>query len=156
MVDAFLRKDFARFKRIPFTRFLLRFADGSTLELRPSELFESNDRTGTLTLTRANATPHVDQVDLRSPEADTIAAQTQYLKPHHSLPDTWIDVRDGKTLSPSDVLSQFANDPDATWPGLAGLLQSYRRLADGRRVERLPWLDPSRQEDRRNQGNRYS
>ena len=141
MVDAFLRKDFARFKRIPFTRFLLRFADGSTLELRPSELFESNDRTGTLTLTRANATPHVDQVDLRSSEADTIAAQTQYLKPHHSLPDTWIDVRDGKTLSSSDVLSQFANDPDATWPGLAGLLQSYRRLADGRRVERLPWLD---------------
>ena len=141
MVDAFLRKDFARFKRIPFTRFLLRFADGSTLELRPSELFESNDRTGTLTLTRTNATPHVDQVDLRSSEADTIAAQTQYLKPHHSVPDTCIDVRDGKTLSPSDVLSQFANYPDDNWPGLAGLLRSYRRLADGRTVGRLPWLD---------------
>lgn len=140
MVDALLKRDFARFKRIPFARFLLQFADGSTLELRPSELSESNDRTGILTLVRANVTPQVDQVDLRSSEADAIAGQTRYLEPHHSLPNTWIDIRDGEVLSQSEVLSRFGNYPADEWPGL-NLLRSYGRFADGTAVGRLPWLD---------------
>ena len=62
MVDALLRNDFACFKRIPFARFLLGFADGSTLELRALRGPESREGPGAgeLILTKADGAPQTD------------------------------------------------------------------------------------------------
>ena len=126
MVDALLRNNFACFKRIPFARFLLGFADGSTLELRASRNVEGSDgeEAGALRLTRADGTSDTDQVDLGPSEAASIAARIEYLQPHYHRRDAWIDVRDGEVLSESDVLSRFGNNP-----------------ADSLSGGKSPWLD---------------
>ena len=141
MVDALLRNDLACFKRIPFTRFLLRFEDRSTLELRASDPPEGSDGAGTLTLAAADGTFHTDKVDLRPSEAESVAARIRYLEPHHSLASTWIDVRDGEVLSESDVLSRFGDGRGEGLPGLKSLHWSYSPTADSPAGVTSPSLD---------------
>ena len=140
MVHAVLRNDLACFKRIPFDRFLLRFRDGSVLQLRPPALSERNEGTGTLTLTTADGTDLTREVDLRPSEAESTAARIPYLEPHHSAPDAWIDVRHGKILSELDVLSQFGENRTRDWPGL-GFLSSFPPNSNRPPSEEPFWLD---------------
>lgn len=141
MVNALLRNDLACFKRIPFTRFLLRFEDRSTLELRASDPPEGPDGAGTLTLTTADGTPHIDKVDLRPSEAESVATRIWYLEPHHSFPNTWVDVRDGEVLSESEVLSRFGDRRGEARPALHNFLWSYTPTADSPPGAKSPWLD---------------
>ncbi len=141
MVDALLRNDFACFKRIPFTRFLLRFEDRSTLELRTSDLPESTGDAGTLTLTTADGTRNIHQVDLRPSEAESVAARIRYIEPHHSLPNAWIDVRDGEVLSESEVLSRFGDPRGEGWPRPYHFLGLHTPTGDSPAGGESPWLD---------------
>lgn len=136
MVDALLRSDFAYFKRIPFARFLLAFEDRSTLELQTSGRFDNrkDERTGTLTFTGGNGSSRADHVDLRPSEAESIAARVDYLQPHHSGRNSWVDVRDGELLSEEDVIlrfrANFGRSPLFPPPGTTEGLPSG-----------TPWLD---------------
>ena len=138
MVDALLRNDFTCFKRIPFARFLLGFEDGSTLELQTSHDQENGEGAGTLTLiTTADSARHTDRVDLRRPEAETVAARIDYLLPHHSIPNTWIDVRDGEVLPGSEVISRFGDNPaPESWS-----FASFPGTPDSSSSGKPPWLD---------------
>ena len=107
MIDALLRNRLSFFQTIPFSRFLLGFHDGSTLELKATSESESNDRRYTLTLTR-DGKPKSSKVTLLS-RAEAIAAQIDYLRPYENVPDTWKDIRDGEVLSASEILSRFGS-----------------------------------------------
>ena len=147
MVDALLRNDFACFKRIPLTRFLLGFEDGSTLELQASRGPENHEGSGAgeLKLTRADGTSNTDPVDLRPSEAASIAARIEYLQPHHHRRDAWIDVRNGEVLSEFDVLSRFGNNRGEARPRLGSFsLFDHPQLSgpvDSSSSGKSPWLD---------------
>ena len=138
MVDALLRSDFAYFKRIPFARFLLAFEDRSTLELQTSVSFNNGkeERTGTLTFTGGDGTSGTDQVDLRPSEAESIVARVDYLQPHHSVRNAWIDVRDGEVLSEDEVLFRFRTNF-----GRSSLFPPPLGTADSLPSGTPPWLD---------------
>ena len=105
MVDAFLRQRLWYFRTMPFLRFLLGFHDGSTLELRANGKSNPDGRMYKLTLTRGETFHEVD-LDIIS-EADSVAAQVDYLRPHGSIARMWVDIRDGELLSESEVLRRF-------------------------------------------------
>ena len=105
MIDALLQNRLSFFQTIPFSRFLLGFHDGSTLELKAASELESSDKRHTLTLTR-NGKSDSAKVNLVS-RAEAIAAQIDYLRPDENIPDTWRDIRDGEILSASEILSRF-------------------------------------------------
>lgn len=140
MVDALLRSDFAYFRRVPFARFLLAFEDGSALELRTSGRLEG-EGAGELTLTGADGVPHTGEVDLRPSEAESVAARIDYLQPHHSVWNAWIDVRDGEVLSEAEVLSRFGSSRNETRPGLGDFLLNIPGTTDSPSIAPLPWLD---------------
>ena len=106
MADAILRDDFARLKTIPFTRIMLGFHDGSTLEL--SVKTKSNEETHTLSL-KNRGKVHSADISLNTSRAEAIAAQIDFLRPHETLPDVWVDIRDGEALVEHEVLSRFGN-----------------------------------------------
>ena len=108
MTDAILRDDLARLRTIPFSRFMLGFHDGSTLELRVAPKPKTDDGTHKLTLTNGDDCNSAT-VSLRPSEAESIAAQIGYLRPHESVADMWIDLRDGEVLTESEVLSRFGD-----------------------------------------------
>ena len=106
MTDAILRNDLARLRTIPFSRFMLGFHDESTLELRVAPK-PKNDN-GTLELTLKNGdNSNSGTVTLGPSEAETIAAQIDYLRPHPGMADMWVDLRDGEVLTGSEILSRF-------------------------------------------------
>ena len=122
MINAFLRNDMTYFSRIPFTRFLLVFKDNSSLELMPTDSNTENDM-GSLTLTREGGEKKSGNMELRS-DAEFLAAQTDYLKPHSGIENTWIDIRYGKVLTEEEVLSRYG-----------------RRGRKHPRRQNLSWLD---------------
>ena len=112
MTDAILCGNLARLKTIPFSRFMLEFHDGSTLELRVASNPKTDDATHKLTLINGNKL-YSEVVILAPSEAETIAAQIDWLHPHPSMEDTWIDLRDGELFTESDIISRFgARDPN--------------------------------------------
>ena len=124
MINALLRERLGYFYGIPFSRFLLLFHDGSTLELRANDEKDGSDRPYVLTLTRG-ATSHSAAV-VRTSTPGAIASRLDHLRPHDDMADTWIDMRDGEVLSASDVLSRYVDsaspseyldDEDRSWFG---------------------------------------
>lgn len=112
MTDAILRNNLARLKTIPFSRFMLEFHDGSTIELRVASNPKTDDGTHKLTLRNDNKL-YSEVVSLGPSEAETIAAQIDWLRPHQSMVDTWIDLRDRELLTESDIISRFGDrDPN--------------------------------------------
>ena len=142
MVDALLRNDFTYFRRIPFTRFLLQFHDGSALELRGSSTLSATRDPATIRLTNSDGTTRRGSIDLRPSAAESAAAPIPYLQPHYSLPGNWIDVRDGAVLSDAEVISRFGASPvpGATELGLALTLSPPANGADRNPGDTLPWL----------------
>ena len=149
MVDGLLRHNFAYFRRIPFARILLGFQDGSVLELTTDRDAGGGQESGKLTLTTKRGQNRSSAVSLGPSEVESIAAKIDYLRPHGSAPDTWIDVRDGEVLSDPEVLSRFAGVPpnrknrvkkSPVW--LREFLDSANTyLIEAQRLVRTPW-DP--------------
>ena len=111
MTDAILREDLARLRKIPFSRFMLGFHDGSTLELRVAPKPKTDDGTHKLTLTNGDDC-NSEIVSLGPSEAEIIAAKIDWLRPHPSMVDMWVDFRDGELFTESDILSRFGDrDP---------------------------------------------
>ena len=104
MINALLRNDITYFSRIPFTRFLLIFKDNSSLELMPTDS-DTEKYMGSLTLVRGGEKKS-DDIELQS-DAEFLAAQTDYLKPHGGIEHTWIDIRDGEVLTEDEILSRY-------------------------------------------------
>lgn len=143
MVDALLRSDFAYFRRVPFARFLLAFEDGSALVLRTSGSLENSkgEGAGELTLRGADGVPHTGEVDLRPSDAESVAARIDYLQPHHSVWNAWIDIRDGEVLSEADVLSRFSPSRGEERPGFGDFFLKVPGTADSSSSAPHPWLD---------------
>ena len=106
MVCALLQERFDYFQRIPFSRFLLAFDDGSTLELQENNA-EGDDEPYLLTLTR-NGISQSATIAIAF-GASAVAARIEHLRPHGKIANTWIDMRDGEVLSASEVLSRHAD-----------------------------------------------
>ena len=150
MIDGLLRHNFAHFRRVPFARLLLGFQDSSVLELRIDHSARGNQDSGKLTLTTADTPTRSSTVSLGPSEAESVANKIEYLRPHDSAPDTWIDVRDGEILSGPDVLSDYGGMPggrkdrpkkDPVW--LREFLQSANTyLIEAQRLVRTPWDHP--------------
>ena len=121
MVSALLQERFDYFRRIPFSRFSLEFHDGSNLELQAYDETEIDDRPYQLKLTR-NGTSQSAKVGHSHGVAD-IAEKVDFLRPHGSIEDTWIDMRDEEVLYGGEVLSRYADmvsppenrDDDLSW-----------------------------------------
>ena len=122
MIRALLEEHFDYFWSIPFSQFSLSFHDGSTIALQANHETTGNDRTHVLTLTR-NGTSKSAIVG-NALRASSIAARVEYLRPHGSIPHTWIDMRDGEILAYSEVVSRYAevfsspddrDDEDLDW-----------------------------------------
>ena len=120
MTSALLQERFEYFNKVPFSRFLLLFHDGSTLELRPNDEAETDGSPYVLTLTE-NSTSRSATVS-RVSTAAAVAAQVDYLRPHEDIGRMWIDMRDGEVLSASEVLVRYADsvppdekDEDLSW-----------------------------------------
>ena len=112
MTDAILRDDLARLRTIPFSRFMLGFHDESTLELRVAPESKTDDGTHKLTLTNGGDC-NSEIVSLGPSEAESIAAKFEWLSPHPSMVDMWVDLRDGELFTESDILTRFGDrDPN--------------------------------------------
>lgn len=154
MIDGLLRHDFRHFRRLPFARLLLGFHDGSILELTADQDAKRNATSGKLTLTNRDSKPRSSSVSLGPSEAESIAAKIDYLRPHTSAPDTWIDIRDGEVLSETDILSDFRGlapsgknrqKKDSAW--IEEFLDSSSTyLIEAQRLVRTPW-DPGTPRD---------
>ena len=122
MISALLQERVVYFDRIPFSRFLLIFQDGSSLELKPEATAEgSDDRPYRLELTTAG-TRHTATVS-PAHRATAIAATLNFLRP--TGPNEWRDMRDGELLSASELISRYR---DLVVP------------AEGREGEDLSWF----------------
>ena len=107
MINALLQERFDYFHRIPFSRFMLLFDDGSKLELHENNGKESDDALYMLTLTRGGK-PQSAPVG-HAFRADSIAARVDFLRPHTKAAHTWIDMNDGEILSAAEVVSRYAD-----------------------------------------------
>ena len=104
MISALLQGRVDYFDRIPFSRFLLLFQDGSRLELKPETIAaNSDDRPYRLELMTVG-TKHTATVS-PSHRVTAIAARLDFLRP--SGPNEWRDMRDGELLSASEILSRY-------------------------------------------------
>lgn len=103
MVNSLLGRSTTYFARVPCKRFRLTFAN-SVLELAISSLDPKKPR-GNLTLTEGGET-YSDTIDLGT-QAEDVARHVDFLDRHPSMPDTWIDMRDGELLPDEVVLSRF-------------------------------------------------
>lgn len=105
MIDALLNARLSYFQRIPFSRLAVQFHDGSAIELHK---FAADDDAAKLKLYRNGKEEDSTQVRL-SIGAEHIAASISHLQPHPTMPDTWIDMRDGEILPSTEVISRYGN-----------------------------------------------
>lgn len=113
MINSLLGGDTSYFLRIPCKRFKLTFAE-SSLEL----IMESTDRTkhqGKLVL-KTNGKRERDTIRLVT-KAEDIARRYKFLHRLEGTPRTWIDIRDGETLSEQEIVSRFGDEPSVRTRG---------------------------------------
>ena len=107
MINSLLQKRFDYFQKIPFSRFLLVFDDGSTLALQVNDEKENGSQQYQLTLTK-----HETSQSALIGNADRVAAivaKVEYLRPHADIAHTWVDIRDGEVLSAPEIVSRYAD-----------------------------------------------
>ena len=132
MTNALLGQTLDYFRHIPFTRFAVQFHDGSTLELEATERTNNRNARYMLTLARDNKS-RTARVSAE-PGADTIAAKVRFLRPHGDIPQTWIDIRDGETLSAAEVVSRYSDSPSARGGRDGGTPTWYRDIVANARA----------------------
>lgn len=109
MVDAFLRNHLFHFQKIPFSRFFLKFHDGSSIELEKENGGLNFNDECKLTLNQNDET-FSSKIRLKT-QAESIAEQIDYLIPHERHPNTWEDIRDGELLTSSEVVDRYGREP---------------------------------------------
>ena len=105
MVDALLNENFSFFRTIPFSSFLLGFDDGSTIKFSSNNTQEEGKRMYFLELTRDGKA--ISGAINSISKAERIASKVDYISPHYSIPNTWIDVRDGEILDSSMLIARY-------------------------------------------------
>lgn len=105
MIDALLSARLSYFQRIPFSRLAIGFHDGSKIELHKSA---TDSNAATLKVYGNGKEEHSAQVRLRT-EAERIAASIGHLQNHPTLPDAWIDIRDGELLPSPEIISRYGD-----------------------------------------------
>ena len=154
MTNALLRERLDYFQRIPFSSFVLRFHDGSNLELASDDKANTNELKYKLTLTTEGKSRSA-KVSARSP-ADAVASEVEYLRPHGDFPRSWVDTRDGEVLSASTVLSRYSDvlptsarrrRDDTSWLG-AFLKSANAHLIEAQRLVRMDWEPKARRKVR--------
>jgi len=105
MIDALLNDRLSYFQRIPFSRLAVQFHDGSSIELHKSA---TDDDAATLKVCWNGKEEHSAQVRLRT-EAERIASSIGHLQHHPTIPDAWIDIRDGELLMSPEVISLYGD-----------------------------------------------
>lgn len=118
MIDALFKGRLSHFRQIPFSRFFVQFNDGSTITINKTDS-TSEEGWFELLLTTGE-TQESTRIHSRS-EAESIAAKITFLRPHETLSNAWIDIRDGEILSSDEVVDRFQGRihidhyPDAPW-----------------------------------------
>ena len=105
MIDALLNARLSYFERIPFSRLAIGFHDGSAIALHKSA---TDGNAATLKVYENGKEEHSAQVRLRT-EAERITASIGHLQHHPTIPDAWIDTRDGKLLMSPEVISRYGD-----------------------------------------------
>ena len=118
MIDALFQGHLSHFRQIPFSRFLIQFHDGSTITINKTS---SAAAEGWFELALTTDEMRKSSRIHSTSEAEYIAAKINYLRPHDTLSNAWIDIRDGEVLSSDEVLSRFQGRvhvdsyPDIPW-----------------------------------------
>ena len=118
MIDALFKGRLSHFRQILFSRFFAQFHDGSSLMINKT-ITASQEGWFELVLT-TDEIRESTRIHSKS-EAEYIAAKIHYLRPHETLSNTWIDIRDGEILSSDEVRSRFQGRvqvdsyPDIPW-----------------------------------------
>ena len=144
MIDALLGRGLGYIRGIPFSRFLLEFHDGSTVEVAAGER-AGGDPHYELKLSR-NGNVNSASVDELFP-ADRIAAKIDYLRPHPEIVQAWVDVRYDEVLGASEVVSRYSEEypgeEDTSWFGV--FLENARaHFIEAQRLVRMDWRALSR------------
>lgn len=105
MIDSLLNARLSYFERIPFSRLAIGFHDGSAVALHKSP---TDGNAATLKVYENGKEEHSAQVRLRT-EAERITASIGHLQHHPTIPDAWIDTRDGKLLVSPEVISRYGD-----------------------------------------------
>ena len=105
MIDALLNARLSYFERIPFSRLAIGFHDGSAIALHKSA---TDGNAATLKVYENGKEEHSAQVRLRT-EAERITASIGHLQHHPTIPDAWIDTRDGELLMSPEVISRYGD-----------------------------------------------
>ena len=147
MIDALLKGRLSHFRQIPFSRFFAQFHDGSAIMINKTDT-ASQEGWFELKLT-TDQIKESARIHSKS-EAEYIAAKVNYLRPHDTLSDTWIDIRDDEILSSDEVLSRFQSRihidsyPDIPWFS-AFLKKTNSYLIEEQRLFRVTAKADSRQ-----------
>ena len=146
MVNALVHNDLSYFSRVPFSRFNLRFVDGSTLELTASK-GDGDQGAGILSLQTPLRPSESTEVKLARTEAEVIASTVDFLQPHVSMSSRWVDIRDGEVLDEDDVLMRFGGrrrgssrnvEDDTKWLS-SFLANADTHLIEAQRLVRTHW-----------------
>ena len=148
-VNALLHDHLEYFRSIPFSHFLIEFHDNTTLRLDANA--NKGDRTYKLILKgpRNNESSKIDW----STRAASLAERSEYLRPHGSIPATWIDIRDSEVLSDVEVLDRYShryiseqkpsNPKDTAWYTLF-LKHANAHLIEAQRLVQFNWRPRTR------------
>ena len=156
MVNALLQKNFEYFRTIPFRRFLLKFHDGSTLALSETDASTADNKGYILSLTSATTSDSA-AISLKPSKASVAAASVDYLLPHGTLAETWIDTRDKEILPAFEVLERYGRSSEITdhdeenMPWFDAFLgNANAHLIETQRLVQIGWeSDPYRYRSRR-------
>ena len=113
MTDALIKDRLEYFQRIPFSRFLLEFHDGSSLELEFDDKTTDSETRYKLTLSTGDGS-RATEATLPS-KADAEGITSRHLRTH-GIWETLFDNRDDEALSAAQGLSRHRSVP----PALAG------------------------------------
>ena len=151
MVSALLKGQLEFFRTVPFARFMLYFDNGSELTVTTRRDNLDDELPYTLSLRHGDRTQYA-YTDLSSTTAAAIASRIQYLRPHDTEIDIWIDIRDGELLSATDIVERFGDEsrsrpdqPHSDIPWFAEFLKRVNaHLIEAQRLVRLDWEAESR------------
>ena len=106
MINALLKHDLAPFAAIPFSRFLLRFEDGSKLGLKAERNLLGDDQYK-LELERADGVTNSTNVNLL--QAESVAESFGHLRRYEDGENYWVDLRRNEVLSAAKVIATYGD-----------------------------------------------
>ena len=149
MINALLRERLDYFWELPFSRFLLAFHDGSTVQLKTAPVSAHNRSRYILELSTNGSvrSAHVSGIS----RADKIAERIDHLRPHGEIPQAWVDMRDGEVLHASEVTGRYSevrtteqpDEEDTSWFGHF-LRSANAHFIETQRLVRIDWDASSR------------